>query len=98
LLVVLFGAGGHNTLGALWCLAESGLLAILEKIGAESCYGFRLDRRQGHAVGYARVFNPTVGIVEDPATGTAAAVPRSPSKKMYTVIPPACFTVRSLRR
>jgi PhzF family phenazine biosynthesis protein len=47
------------------------LLAILAGIGAEGCYVFAYDTRHpGHA--YARFFNPTVGLWEDSATGTAA--------------------------
>lgn len=48
------------------------LLAVLQGVGAEGCYVFSLDPRQTGAVAYARFFNPTVGIWEDPATGTAA--------------------------
>jgi PhzF family phenazine biosynthesis protein len=49
-----------------------GLLAVLASVGAEGCYAFSLDPRHPDAVAYARFFNPTVGISEDPATGTAA--------------------------
>ncbi|HKE16656.1 MAG TPA: PhzF family phenazine biosynthesis protein [Kofleriaceae bacterium] len=48
------------------------LLAVLGGVGGEGCYAFSLDPRQADAVAYARFFNPTVGISEDPATGTAA--------------------------
>ena len=48
------------------------LFAILRSVGGEGCYVFSLDPRQAGAVAYARFFNPTVGIAEDPATGTAA--------------------------
>jgi PhzF family phenazine biosynthesis protein len=48
------------------------LLAVLDGVGGEGCYVFSLDPRQTGAVAYARFFNPTVGIWEDPATGTAA--------------------------
>jgi trans-2,3-dihydro-3-hydroxyanthranilate isomerase len=48
------------------------LLAVLESAGGEGCYVFSLDARQPDASAYARFFNPTVGISEDPATGTAA--------------------------
>jgi PhzF family phenazine biosynthesis protein len=48
------------------------LYALLQKAGAEGCYVFSLDPRQPQAIAYARFFNPTVGIWEDPATGTAA--------------------------
>jgi trans-2,3-dihydro-3-hydroxyanthranilate isomerase len=48
------------------------LLAILRPAGGEGCYVYATrGTPQGvHAV--ARFFNPTVGIIEDPATGTAA--------------------------
>lgn len=48
------------------------LLEILQRIGAEGCYVFSLDARHPGATAYSRFFNPTVGIWEDPATGTAA--------------------------
>jgi PhzF family phenazine biosynthesis protein len=41
-------------------------------VAAEGCYVFSLDPRRSDADAYARFFNPTVGIIEDPATGTAA--------------------------
>lgn len=48
------------------------LFAVLHELGAEGCYTFSLDPTQPGASAYARFFNPTVGISEDPATGTAA--------------------------
>jgi PhzF family phenazine biosynthesis protein len=48
------------------------LLDVLAGIGAEGCYVFSLDPPGSEATAYARFFNPTVGIWEDPATGTAA--------------------------
>jgi trans-2,3-dihydro-3-hydroxyanthranilate isomerase len=48
------------------------LFALLHSVGAEGCYAFSLDPRHADAVAYTRFFNPTVGIAEDPATGTAA--------------------------
>jgi PhzF family phenazine biosynthesis protein len=48
------------------------LAAVLSGVGAEGCYAFSLDPVQAEAIAYARCFNPTVGIPEDPATGTAA--------------------------
>ena len=48
------------------------LLAALASVGGEGCYVFSLDPRHAGAAAYARFFNPTVGITEDPATGTAA--------------------------
>ncbi len=48
------------------------LRAILQQAGGEGCYVFALDPVDPGATAYARFFNPTAGIVEDPATGTAA--------------------------
>lgn len=50
---------------------HSALLEVLRKADAEGCYVYSFDPAQpGHA--YARFFNPTVGLWEDAATGTAA--------------------------
>jgi PhzF family phenazine biosynthesis protein len=49
-----------------------GLAAALAAVGGEGCYLFSLDPIDENAAAYARFFNPTVGIAEDPATGTAA--------------------------
>ncbi|TAJ50179.1 MAG: PhzF family phenazine biosynthesis protein [Herbiconiux sp.] len=51
------------------------LLAVLREAGGEGCYVYSRDpvHPESGSVAYARFFNPTVGIVEDPATGTAAA-------------------------
>src|SRR5262249_22171101 len=49
------------------------LRAVLAAAGGEGCYLYSLDPVEAaDAVAYTRFFNPTVGIVEDPATGTAA--------------------------
>jgi trans-2,3-dihydro-3-hydroxyanthranilate isomerase len=49
------------------------LLPLLRQAGGEGCYLYSTDPVDGAgAVAYARFFNPTVGIAEDPATGTAA--------------------------
>ncbi|MCF2573616.1 PhzF family phenazine biosynthesis protein [Brevibacterium sp. UCMA 11754] len=50
------------------------LLAELRNAGGEGCYVYSRDPidADGGSVAYARFFNPTVGIAEDPATGTAA--------------------------
>lgn len=45
------------------------LLAVLRGTTAEGCYVYAFD---GEASAYARFFNPTVGLWEDSATGTAA--------------------------
>ncbi|WP_379071118.1 PhzF family phenazine biosynthesis protein [Mesorhizobium sp. UC74_2] len=45
---------------------------ILRQAGGEGCYVYSLDPSTPNTVAYARFFNPTMGIGEDPATGTAA--------------------------
>jgi trans-2,3-dihydro-3-hydroxyanthranilate isomerase len=45
--------------------------AALRAVGGEGIYLYTLDAPDG-AIAYTRFFNPTMGIVEDPATGTAA--------------------------
>ena len=46
---------------------------MLGQAGGEGCYLYSTDPVDpAGAVAYARFFNPTVGIAEDPATGTAA--------------------------
>ncbi|RVM00252.1 PhzF family phenazine biosynthesis protein [Sinorhizobium meliloti] len=47
------------------------LLAVLEKTPAEGCYIYALDA-DAPDTAYARFFNPSVGLWEDAATGTAA--------------------------
>ena len=47
------------------------LLAVLRAAGAEGCYLYAHDPRAPETA-YARFFNPTVGLWEDAATGTAA--------------------------
>ena len=49
------------------CCAE-----LLRTVEGEGCYLFSLDPLSPAASAYARFFNPTVGLSEDPATGTAA--------------------------
>lgn len=51
---------------------SSALFEILAGVGGEGCYVFSLDPSRPGAAAYTRFFNPTVGIWEDPATGTAA--------------------------
>jgi trans-2,3-dihydro-3-hydroxyanthranilate isomerase len=49
------------------------LAAVLRHVGGEGCYVYSPDPVDAAgAVAYARFFNPTMGISEDPATGTAA--------------------------
>jgi PhzF family phenazine biosynthesis protein len=51
--------------------AADRLLAVLRRAGAEGCYVYAFDPDEP-ARAYARFFNPTVGLWEDSATGTAA--------------------------
>lgn len=48
------------------------IAALVRAHGGEGCYVFALETRDDAAAADARFFNPGVGIVEDPATGTAA--------------------------
>ncbi|WP_225771727.1 PhzF family phenazine biosynthesis protein [Inquilinus sp. Marseille-Q2685] len=48
------------------------LLAELHRAGAQGCYLYSLDPADPEAAAHARFFNPTVGLWEDPATGSAA--------------------------
>jgi PhzF family phenazine biosynthesis protein len=48
------------------------LAKILKAVGGEGCYLYCLDPVLPSSVAHARFFNPTMGIVEDSATGTAA--------------------------
>jgi trans-2,3-dihydro-3-hydroxyanthranilate isomerase len=51
--------------------AAKALLKLLGEAGAEGCYIYALAPSAPHRA-YARFFNPTVGLWEDAATGTAA--------------------------
>jgi PhzF family phenazine biosynthesis protein len=48
------------------------LAAVLRSAGGQGCYLFCLDPIDRGSTAHARFFNPTVGISEDPATGSAA--------------------------
>jgi trans-2,3-dihydro-3-hydroxyanthranilate isomerase len=48
------------------------LAAILQRLGGEGCYLFSRDTINPDSIAHARFFNPTLGIAEDAATGTAA--------------------------
>ena len=52
--------------------ATERLAAVLRQAGGEGCYLYSRDPSGEDAVAYTRFFNPTMGIAEDPATGTAA--------------------------
>jgi PhzF family phenazine biosynthesis protein len=53
--------------------SSSDLAGILRDVGGEGCYVYTTALPADHGVvAYSRFFNPTVGIAEDPATGTAA--------------------------
>lgn len=51
--------------------AAEALLSVLSSAGAEGCYVYAHNSRSPERA-YARFFNPTVGLWEDAATGTAA--------------------------
>jgi PhzF family phenazine biosynthesis protein len=51
--------------------AANELLGVLKAAGAEGCYIYAFDTNRPQTA-YARFFNPTVGLWEDAATGTAA--------------------------
>ena len=51
--------------------SQAALLAVLREAGAEGCYVYAIDANAPNKA-YARFFNPTVGLWEDAATGTAA--------------------------
>jgi PhzF family phenazine biosynthesis protein len=53
------------------CPRGEELLAILKAVQAEGCYIYAFDPKSPQTA-YARFFNPTVGLWEDAATGTAA--------------------------
>jgi trans-2,3-dihydro-3-hydroxyanthranilate isomerase len=48
------------------------LASLLHAPVGEGCYLFTLDTVRTESIAYARFFNPTLGIAEDAATGTAA--------------------------
>jgi trans-2,3-dihydro-3-hydroxyanthranilate isomerase len=48
------------------------LARILDAVGGQGCYLFSLDPASPSSTAHARFFNPTAGIVEDAATGSAA--------------------------
>jgi trans-2,3-dihydro-3-hydroxyanthranilate isomerase len=48
------------------------LVALLKALDGQGCYVFCLDPIDPGATAYARFFNPSVGISEDAATGSAA--------------------------
>lgn len=47
------------------------LLAVLRGAGAQGCYVYHYDT-ENPGIAYTRFFNPTIGLWEDAATGTAA--------------------------
>jgi PhzF family phenazine biosynthesis protein len=71
----------------------AGLLQELKFIGAQGCYLFSLDPISATATAYARFFNPTVGIWEDPATGSAAGPLAWHLKERGVVTPGSELTV-----
>ena len=76
--VVSTGAGHHlapvrNRAAVIRAQPDSQRLGkILKAVGGEGCYLYCLDPVSLSSAAHARFFNPTMGIVEDSATGTAA--------------------------
>jgi len=60
----------HETVDRAKPHAEK-LLEVLRSAGAEGCYIYAFDEQNSQKA-YTRFFNPTVGLWEDAATGTAA--------------------------
>lgn len=75
------------------------LRALLADVGAEGCYVYTLavDPASGLDAA-ARFFNPTVGIAEDPATGTAAGPLAAVLVRDGIVRDPAAVVVEQGRR
>jgi trans-2,3-dihydro-3-hydroxyanthranilate isomerase len=48
------------------------LAPLLRSVDGEGCYLYTLDTVRRGSAAHARFFNPTLGILEDAATGTAA--------------------------
>ena len=69
------------------------LLQELKSVGAQGCYLYCLEPISASATAYARFFNPTVGIWEDPATGSAAGPLAWHLKERGLVSPGADVTV-----
>lgn len=61
------------------------LASVLQTVDGQGCYLFCLDTLDSDATAHARFFNPTVGIREDPATGSAAG-PLAAYLAKHTVI------------
>jgi trans-2,3-dihydro-3-hydroxyanthranilate isomerase len=76
----------------------SALLQELNSVGAQGCYLYCLDSISATAAAYARFFNPTVGIPEDPATGSAAGPLAWHLKERGLVSPGADVTVEQGHR
>ena len=53
-------------------LDSTRLLSVLQSVDGKGCYLFSLDPATPDSTAHARFFNPTVGIVEDAATGRSA--------------------------
>ncbi len=68
LLVGLTGAGVVDRV----VVDQHALREVLRLAGGEGCYVYAAPTKPDDMQAYARFFNPTMGIIEDPATGTAA--------------------------
>jgi trans-2,3-dihydro-3-hydroxyanthranilate isomerase len=68
------------------------LLALVRPLGCEGAYVFTLETREPGSRAHARAFFPGIGIVEDPATGSAAG-PLGALLARHQIIPEATFVV-----
>src|SRR5262249_15947023 len=65
----------------------------LRSVDGQGCYLFSLDTVDPLAAAHTRFFNPTEGIVEDPATGTAAGPLACYLAKYGRIAPEATVTI-----
>lgn len=68
---LMVGVRDRGVLGAL-VPDTAALRELLLSVDGEGCYVYTVDTADSGIGAYARFFNPVAGIVEDPATGTAA--------------------------
>lgn len=70
----------------------AGLKQLLAEVGGEGIYIFATGAHHNGAQAYARFFNPTMGIPEDPATGTAAG-PLAAHLVKHGILPEGRITI-----
>jgi len=70
----------------------AGLKKLLAEVGGEGINIFAVGAHHEGAQAYARFFNPTMGIPEDPATGTAAG-PLAAHLVRHGILPPGRIVI-----